>query len=606
MAANSKETFLYCKERVKLENIKYLIFEDNSEISDLSEVFFNDNCVETSLIHGPYNNREPEEIEETVEVDNNECKEESNVILITEYEGYGGKKKKTINLFLHYPVPYTKMIDPISRFFRILGGVLSCVPARYIMVIMCVIGVLLQYTLKIFMSVAIVAMVLTENKNITVSSMSNKASEDLDVCPGGETVSSSEDEEGEFYWSEDIQGYILSSYYYGYAATQLLGGRLSEIYGSKVVMGPGLFVAGLVTVLCPLAARIGSGMLIAARLIVGAGSGVVISSVMYLMTKWFAPEEIVFLGGIILAGVPVGTVISMTSTGVITTAGGWPLSFYIFGGISMSFIVFWIYLIYDNPEKHPRISEAEKKCVLSNIKTTDKNSYPVPWLAILTSMPFWVHTINGIGHGWVNYTLMSDMPTFLSNILHFDLEKSGTMSALPYVTSGITCVLSSYTSNWLRERGYISRITSYRIFNAICSYGSSICLILITFSGCDSTLIVILLMAAVGIAGFFQGGSILNHIDLGSNFAGTLSGIYLTLVTMMGIFSPSVTGYIVNEQETLSQWKIVFYLGAGISSCCCTLYLFFGKANSQHWNILPSEIEENPQEKERSSDQDII
>jgi hypothetical protein len=38
--------------------------------------------------------------------------------------------------------------------------------------------------------------------------------------------------EGEFEWSREYQGWILSSYFYGYMSTLILGGVLSGKFGS--------------------------------------------------------------------------------------------------------------------------------------------------------------------------------------------------------------------------------------------------------------------------------------------------------------------------------------------------------------------------------------
>jgi len=46
----------------------------------------------------------------------------------------------------------------------------------------------------------------------------------------------------------------------------------------------------------------------------------------------------------------------------------------------------------------------------------------VPWFAILTSWPMWVHVIMGMGNTWVSYALMSDLPTYLNKILHYDVK----------------------------------------------------------------------------------------------------------------------------------------------------------------------------------------
>ncbi|XP_069676548.1 putative inorganic phosphate cotransporter isoform X2 [Periplaneta americana] len=382
---------------------------------------------------------------------------------------------------------------------------------------------------------------------------------------------------------------MLSAYYYGYVATQLLGGRLSEILGSKVVIGPGVLLAGLFTALSPLAARLHVAAFIAARVLIGAASGMIVPSSCEVLAKWFPVDERIFIGSLIMSGATFGAVISMVLSGILAEAGGWPLPYYLFGGISICFIVPWFLLMYDTPQEHPRISDKEKNYLLSSIGETTKKKHPVPWVAILTSVPLWMHIIIGVGYCFNFYMMLSELPTYLSNILHFDLQASGVLSSLPYIFNTLSQAIFGYISQWLVTKGYISKITAYRIFNGISAVGCAVCLVIITFMGCNSTVIVVLLIISVSMIGIYQGGSFISHVDLGNNFAGTTAGISYTMLNAMGIVSPSITGVLINGKQTLSQWAIVFYISGAIYLVTWILYMFFGSADEQPWNKLPSE-----------------
>ena len=40
-------------------------------------------------------------------------------------------------------------------------------------------------------------------------------------------------------WSATIKGFVLSSFFYGYLATQICGGFLADYFGGKYVLGVG-------------------------------------------------------------------------------------------------------------------------------------------------------------------------------------------------------------------------------------------------------------------------------------------------------------------------------------------------------------------------------
>lgn len=65
---------------------------------------------------------------------------------------------------------------------------------------------------------------------------------------------------------------MLAAYYYGYVATQLMGGRLSETMGAKMVYGTGIMLSGVFTLMGPVAVRANFYAFIVIRVLTGAAS----------------------------------------------------------------------------------------------------------------------------------------------------------------------------------------------------------------------------------------------------------------------------------------------------------------------------------------------
>jgi ACS family sodium-dependent inorganic phosphate cotransporter len=74
----------------------------------------------------------------------------------------------------------------------------------------------------------------------------------------------------EFDWDEEVQGLVLSSFFWGYVITQLPGGMLADNYGGKATLGLGMLCSSIGTILTPFVARnYGPTALIVLRLIIG-------------------------------------------------------------------------------------------------------------------------------------------------------------------------------------------------------------------------------------------------------------------------------------------------------------------------------------------------
>nr|CAD7404406.1 unnamed protein product [Timema cristinae] len=365
-------------------------------------------------------------------------------------------------------------------------------------------------------------------------------------------------QEGEFEWNDVTQGQILASYYYGYIMTQILGGYLAGRFGGKHVLGGGIFAAGIVTLLFPILSRLHVYALIAARIMQGAFQGVMLPAMHSMFGQWFPPNEQTSFSGIIFSAMHLGTVTAMGLSGYLVSWGGWDLVFYVFGGSAIVFFFPWLYLVYNSPQAHPRISLQEKTYILSGLRKDlekKKSKVLVPWCRMLTSVPVWAGIYMNFGLTWVLYTLLAQLPTYTKNILHFDIKQSGVLSAIPYLFAWAGSLFWSFISQLLRKKNIMSQITAYKLFNGIASLGSALSLYLVTVFGCNTTAIMILFVLTMTSSGAFLGGSAINHIDLANNFAGTLSGITFTITNFAGFFSPLVTSAIISERANVKIYK---------------------------------------------------
>lgn len=73
-----------------------------------------------------------------------------------------------------------------------------------------------------------------------------------------------------FPWTEMQQGIILSSFFWGYVFTPVVGGLISEQFGSKPVLIVGVLLTSLATFFTPLFIKLWDWIgLIAMRIVIG-------------------------------------------------------------------------------------------------------------------------------------------------------------------------------------------------------------------------------------------------------------------------------------------------------------------------------------------------
>ena len=92
-------------------------------------------------------------------------------------------------------------------------------------------------------------------------------------------------------WSPQTQGLVLSSFFVGYLLLQIVGGRLSDRFGGKIVLGWGVLLWSLFTILTPLAASAGIAVLIITRILMGMGEAVTYPSIYSLFVRWLPTAE---------------------------------------------------------------------------------------------------------------------------------------------------------------------------------------------------------------------------------------------------------------------------------------------------------------------------
>jgi ACS family sodium-dependent inorganic phosphate cotransporter-like MFS transporter 5 len=66
--------------------------------------------------------------------------------------------------------------------------------------------------------------------------------------------------------------------------------------------------------------------------------------------------------------------------------------------------------------------QAERLFIESNSQSSKGNLPAPPFKSILTSVPYWAMVVTFFGYCWGQFTLISEIPTYLNNIQHIPLS----------------------------------------------------------------------------------------------------------------------------------------------------------------------------------------
>ncbi|XP_066838820.1 sodium-dependent phosphate transport protein 3-like isoform X2 [Anser cygnoides] len=409
-----------------------------------------------------------------------------------------------------------------------------------------------------------------------------------------------------YNWSAETQGIVLSSFFYGYGLTQALGGYGAGLLGGKLVLGSGLLLSSALTLLVPRAAELGVGVLVGLQALLGLAQGVIFPAQYTLWAKWAPPLERSRLMNIADAGCTFGTFSALLVAGIICQSLGWPLVFYIFGGVGCAWCLCWFLFVYEDPASHPWISAGEREYIVSSLAHQgSSHGRSLPLGAMAKSLPVWAIAVACFCTDWLFYMLLTSMPTFMSNVLHFDLREgcfflrtsgsgtSGAAASEPLAASlgamevrvprSLLCRTGSFPPCPTLGTGWgTSWLGCWLISSWPGMLLPSVFLVVVPYIGSSSTAAVVLLTLALTIISMTGAGININHIDIAPRYAGFLLGVTNTFGIIAGIIAPTAVGLLVS-QDLQEGWRNAFFVAAALNVFGLIFYVAFGSGTVQGW-----------------------
>ncbi|XP_047338257.1 probable anion transporter 6, chloroplastic [Impatiens glandulifera] len=372
----------------------------------------------------------------------------------------------------------------------------------------------------------------------------------------------------QFGWNASVAGLVQSSFFWGYAMSQLPGGWLAKIYGGRKVLEIGVLSWSMATLLVPLVAGYMPGLILS-RILVGIGEGVSPSAATDLIARTIPLEERSRAVSFVFGGLSVGSVAGLILAPPLIQNFGWESVFYLFGVLGLG----WFSGFQLVKDEQPTVDASVR--TLASSKTGNKplnNSLPelsssiqdIPWKAFFKTKAVWAMIYAHFCGSWGHYTCLSWLPTYFSEELNLNLTEAAWVSVLPPLASILVTSFAAQLADSLISKGVETTLVR-KICQTIAFLSPATCMI---FSSLDFGLppweVVAILTAGLALSSFALSGLYCTHQDISPEYASILLGITNTVGAVPGIVGVALTGYLLDSTHSWSLSlfapSIFFYL----------------------------------------------
>ena len=273
--------------------------------------------------------------------------------------------------------------------------------------------------------------------------------------------------QAQFGWSEIDYSDIVFSFQFAYAIGYLFAGKIVDSLGIKKGFALALVIWSLAAMAAAEVTRFGpaASVLLGAfglsysssvagfmvvRFVLGLGESGNFPAAIKTVAEWFPRSERAFATGLFNAGTNIGAVVTPMTVPFITVAFGWYWAFVITGLLGFAWLALWL-LIYDRPDRHPRVGGAE----LAHIRSDPPEpTVRIPWASLIRYRQTWSYAGAKFLTDPIWWMYLFWLPDFFSRNYGLSLLQLGPPIIVVYVVADIGSVGGGWLSSTLIKRGW--------------------------------------------------------------------------------------------------------------------------------------------------------
>ncbi|KAI3454226.1 hypothetical protein Pfo_010889 [Paulownia fortunei] len=388
---------------------------------------------------------------------------------------------------------------------------------------------------------------------------------------------------------QSSKGMILSTFYYGYACSQVPGGWVAQKIGGRRVLLFSFVLWSLTCAFVPLDPN-RVIVLVIARFLVGVAQGFIFPSIHTVLAQWVPPHERSRSVSLTTSGMYFGAAAGMLVLPSLVKLQGPQSVFLVEATLGAMWSLLWFKYASDPPRSdHPKATAAgfgESLLPLKgNQRTKVENGVhsirtpKIPWKRIIFSLPIWAIVANNFTFHYALYVLMNWLPTYFELGLKRSLQEMGSSKMMPYLNMFLFSNIGGVIADHLITRKILSVTRTRKLLNTVGFVVASFALMALPlFRTPDG--VVLCSSMALGFLALGRAGFAVNHMDVAPRYAGIVMGVSNTAGTLAGIVGVDLTGRLLEAAETArldltspDSWRAVFHIPGSLCILSSIVFL---------------------------------
>jgi sugar phosphate permease len=297
------------------------------------------------------------------------------------------------------------------------------------------------------------------------------------------------------------------------------------------------------------------------------------------------PAERGFAQGVTHAGSRLGAALTPSIVVLLMIAYGWRVPFFAFGVVGLVWAAVWYWYYRDTPAEHSSVNSAERHRIETSLGgARSARTRTVPWRRILHSSTLWTLSMMYFCYAYCISVYLDWFPKYLNDHRGFDLRHMGYYASVPLLAGTVGDLLGGWASDrWARRSGDLARARrGVAVAGFLIAAGA---ILPATFTTSPTASVWYTCLAVFGLE-ITVGVSWAIPLDIGGDYAGSVSSVMNTCGNIGGAISPVLLAYLVRFYG----WNVPFVVA---SVLCVVAAALFGRIDATR-RIFADQAEAEP------------